>query len=115
MNAFWAFVIILVIAFFLFVILPSLFVTPIHAQQRPYVHPSQLPAPAPIQNACEVEAQQSQLALNKFFKDANPDVPEDYPRKPVGACPYSKAPSTSLRMVDMPMCVVVNKDTSLRV
>lgn len=115
MNAFWAFVIILVIAFFLFVILPALFASPIHANQRPYAAPLP-PSPAvPLQSACEIEAQQSEIALSKFFQNANPDVPEDYPRKPVGACPHSKPPSTDLRMVDMPMCVVVNKDTRLRV
>lgn len=32
-------------------------------------------------------------------------VPVDYPRKAIGACPYSKAQSTSLPPADIPMCV----------
>lgn len=37
-------------------------------------------------------------------------VPENYPRKPIGACPYSKPQSMDLPLGNVPMCVAVRAE-----
>lgn len=105
MNAFWAFLIVLVIAVFLFVILPALLTPSISYTRRPYAPPAPI-APSPVKTACQEEAEKSTASLDTFFQNARQTVPEDYPRKLIGECPYSKPPSTSLPMADQPMCIV---------
>lgn len=115
MNAFWAFLIVIVIAVFLFVILPALFTpsTTTH-NLRPYA-PLQQIAPSQVKTACQEEAEKSEAALNTFFTNARNVVPEDYPRKLVGECPYSKPPSTSLPIANQPMCIAARGDRDLKV
>lgn len=112
MDAFWAFLIIITVVFFLFVILPSL-VTPsaISAHPRQYTPQSSVvqPRPDPI-SALRVEAQKSRQMLDQYYPAARDSVPEDYPLRPVGSCPYSKPPSTDLPLIDTPMCISVRND-----
>ncbi len=108
MNAFWAFLIVLVVAVFIFVILPTLFTTPMTYNRRPYVPPS-TSVPVPVKTPCQEEAEKSQAALNTFYENARDVVPEDYPRKLIGECPYSKPPSTSLPLANTPMCITARE------
>lgn len=54
------------------------------------------------------------IMLDSYYITAR-DVPEDYPLKKIGDCPYTKAPSTDLPIANMPMCGINKaKDTRLR-
>lgn len=54
------------------------------------------------------------IMLESYYTNAK-DVPEDYPVKKIGDCPYTKAPSTDLPIANMPMCGInKGKDTRLR-
>lgn len=56
------------------------------------------------QIAADFEKIQSQKMLDTHFVQAEPTVPEDYPLKQVGACPYSKPLSRDLPLANVPMC-----------
>lgn len=112
MEAFWAFLIILTVAFFLFVVLPSILTSSVTAQPR-QLPPPPAPPVAP-ETRREIEFRESQKMLDTYFLNARQSVPEDYPRKPIGACPYSKPPSTDLPIVNTPMCVSVSDKRSFK-
>lgn len=42
--------------------------------------------------------------IDKYFKPAAADVRVDYPKKEIGACPYSKPQSVDLPIANAPMC-----------
>lgn len=62
--------------------------------------------------ALEQERILSAQMLNTHFSDttARDEIPEDYPRKKVGACPYSKPLSSPLPLRNMPRCKAVTSD-----
>lgn len=62
--------------------------------------------------ALAAEREASRRMLDAQFGDtrAMAEVPDDYPRKKVGACPYSRAPSAPLPVGDVPMCMAVGAD-----
>jgi uncharacterized protein (DUF58 family) len=109
MDAFLAFLIVLTLGIFLFVILPHLLSSDLSVHPRPYVQRT-VATTSPYDAALEqerLERQASQAMLNNYYQPAAPTVPVDYPRKAIGACPYSKPPSTDLPIVNTPMCVSV--------
>lgn len=106
MDAFLAFLIVFVVLFFMFLVLPNLLSTHVSAQARPYVPRQPAEAAPPVQQQPDPAAQ-SRVMLDSFYKNASEHVPEDFPQRPIGACPMSKPPSTDLPIVDTPMCVSV--------
>lgn len=113
MQAFWAFLIVITVAFFLFVVLPSLLTPPISAQTRKYVAPTQV-APQSPDTRREIEVRESRKMLDTYYQNGRERVPEDYPRQAIGACPYSKPPSTDLPLVNTPMCVSMTHKRSFK-
>jgi hypothetical protein len=113
MQAFWAFLIVITVAFFLFVILPSLLTPPVTAQSRPYTQPR--PAVViPPETRQQIERRESRIMLDAYYQNGRETVPEDYPRRNICECPYSKPPSTDLPIVNTPMCVSVTSTRSLK-
>lgn len=113
MDTLWAIIVILLILFLLFVILPSLLPAPkqhvnhvIRGNQMTTV-PSTPPSAHEIQ---QMEAAKSKAMLDQQYQSARSVVPEDHPRQPIGACPYSKPPSTDLPLGNVPMCMAVQPD-----
>lgn len=111
MDALWAIVVILIVLFVLFVILPSILParrvgtnTVIGAVGTPQPH-----GPSPLEMH-RMEAAKSKAMLDSHYQSAKATVPEDHPPKPIGACPYSKSPSTDLPLADVPMCVAVQPE-----
>jgi len=115
-ELFWAILITVTIIVFLFVILPSFFAGCGSAALRPAsvvgptVHINLEAAQAAKAAKAEKE---SATKLNGYFSGVKTCVPEDYPRRPVGACPYAKAQSTDLPLANVPMCVAVG-DQNMR-
>lgn len=111
MDIFWIFVTVIAVALIVFLVLPKVFDHPTMAQ------PIRAPKPVPSQTQHEaaerahevaVASAQSQAALDAVFEETRAtEVPENYPLRPIGACPYSKADSTSLPMVDTPRCILL--------
>lgn len=108
MDFLWAVIVILIILFALFVILPSILAPP---PSMPVYRATMQRAPHPagpsVAEQQQMEASLSRQMLNSHYQNARPDVPEDHPVKPIGACPYSKPPSTDLPIPNVPMCVAV--------
>lgn len=113
MDAIWAIIVILLILFVLFVILPSLLPTP---NQQPAkilnaaaAQPAHPPGPS-IREVQQAEASRSKAMLDMHYQAARATVPENHPRQPIGACPYTKPPSTDLPLSNVPMCVAVQPE-----
>jgi hypothetical protein len=53
-------------------------------------------------------------SLDTFFYPANEHVPEDYPVKPLGECPYSKAQQHDLPVATLPMCMADKDNYNMR-
>lgn len=110
MDLLWAVIVIILIFFILFSVLPSLMTPP--PSQAVVVKP---PTPAhpvgpSVQEQRKMEEGRAKALLDMHYQNAREFVPENYPRKPIGACPYSKPPSTDLPMSNVPMCVAVQQD-----
>ena len=60
--------------------------------------------------AAERAAALSMLNTQFGATQAMSDVPEDYPRKKIGACPYSRPMSAPLPMSNIPMCMAIQSD-----
>lgn len=97
MDIFWAILIIATIVILLFAVFPSIV-------ERPSARPKAMrPTPShAVPNAASVD----KAMLAAHYVPARHSVPEDYPRRVVGECPYSKPPATDLPLPDLPMCVV---------
>jgi len=67
---------------------------------------------ARVASAAAAERAASLSMLNTQFgaTQAIPSVPEDYPRKKIGACPYSRPMSAPLPMSNIPMCMAIQSD-----
>jgi len=48
--------------------------------------------------------------VETYYKDNVTDVPEQYCRKPIGACPDSKPMSTDLPIANVPMCMATQSN-----
>ena len=113
MDYLWAIIVIVLIFFILFVALPSLMKP---APPQPTIHSGPTiqrpvhPAGPSIKEQQIMEATQSRKMLEAHYNNASQTVPEDHPLKPIGACPYSKPPSTDLPMSNVPMCVAVQSE-----
>lgn len=53
------------------------------------------------------------IMLNEFYTPALNTVPENYPRKNIGECPYSKKQSTDLPLANVSLCGI-NKGKPMR-
>lgn len=96
-NVFWwTTVIVACVAIFLFAVVPSL-----RAPTPPQRSPTQQ-APKLHDVTSSGKAADS---LATYYEPARDAIPIDYPRRPVGACPYSKPPSTDLPLADIPLCL----------
>lgn len=104
MSLFWALFIILVTLTLLFVIFPNILQ---NERQIPYqpVH-TVSSVSAPLISLNELEQRESKELLESHYENAKPEVPEDYPRKTVGDCPFSKPMSSDLPIADVPLCVM---------
>lgn len=118
MDLFWAVLIIVTTVFFLFVVLPSLLSPNVvsvyprqYAQPKHHIQGQQYDH---TETSCEKTARESKAMLDTYYRDAPPNVPEDYPRKMIGACPYSKPPATDLPVVNTPMCITVREQRKLK-
>jgi len=67
---------------------------------------------ARVAAAAAAERAASLNMLNTQFgaTQAMQDVPDDYPRKKIGACPYSRPLSAPLPMSNIPMCMAIQSD-----
>lgn len=104
MNLFWALLILLVIVLILFWILPSLMAP--EKQDGIIFDVKKLPPPP-----ADVEKQVAQQMLASHYEPARAVVPEDFPTKAIGDCPYSKPMSTDLPLADVPMHVLVKSSS----
>jgi len=117
-------IIAIVAALFIFVVIPKIMDSPLIAS--PAMRPgtaagASASSKAATPEEAEAEAKRAALEqerimsaqmLNTHFAEttARDDVPEDHPRKKVGACPYSKPLSSPLPLRDMPRCKAVTPD-----
>jgi len=53
-------------------------------------------------------------SLDAFFYPANEHVPEDFPVKPLGECPYSKPQQHDLPVATLPMCMADKDNYNMR-
>ncbi len=110
MDLLWAIIVILVIFFILFVILPALMAsapTPVSAPAPATTKITNV-RPPPVRPYQQVPT--SQAMLDAQYTPARATVPEDHPRQPIGSCPYSKPQSADLPIPNVPMCVAVQKE-----
>lgn len=116
MEPFWGALILIMFMILLFVILPNFVET-----TKPVVYvPVKTPPPAPdaiFREELQKRSKHDKAMLDsQYIQQQVKTIPEDYPRKEIGACPYSKPPSTDLPMIDVPMCMMSKPkfDTHLR-
>ncbi len=114
----WILLIVLLVFFFVLVILPHIIPanpTVVHRPNarppinEPENNPTAVPHEKTPQEWEEEEARMSRAMLDSQFQPVSDTVPVNYPKKPIGACPYAKPPSTALRLTDTPMCVSVQQ------
>ncbi len=107
MNTVSIWILILAVIFFVWVIVPYMLRTPIHARMIAVPETSE-PSPQHKEELQkELEKQESAASLKTFYTPARPDVPEDFPISPVGTCPLSKPEVSALPIVDVPRCMMV--------
>lgn len=108
MNTVSIWILILAIAFFLWIVVPFMLRAPVHAKDMATSVPSNVATPEQEEAmAKEMEKRASANHLKTFYRPASSDVPEDYPVQPIGTCPYTKPEVTALPVVDVPRCVAV--------
>lgn len=104
-GAAWVFLVI-VIVFILFGLTPK---QPSKQPDVSFVPPA---APPPVKAPVVTSNPEEELAV--FYTPANAFVPEDFPRKPVGSCPYSRPQKEDLPLANVPMCLAVNSQDRLQ-
>lgn len=111
MDLFWAILIVATVVLLLFAVIPSLMETSSsHVRPHPTIVAPQQPI-ITVSPATRRDDAKDRAMLDSHYKDARSYIPEDYPAKAIGACPYTKAPSTDLPLVDLPLCYV-NRTTA---
>jgi hypothetical protein len=120
MDTFWFILVVFLAFFFVLVILPNLVATPpLPIQQCQSRAPIDVSYPelANDQNPRELEKTweteeiaRSKQMLDQQFVPASRSVPVDHPRKPIGACPFSKPLSSDLPIANMPMQLTVKSN-----
>ncbi len=114
MDTFWFILVVFLAFFFVLVILPNLVATPpLPIQQS---QPSRIPMdvsypelandqdPEQLKQAWEQqEILRSKQMLDQQFTPASSTIPVDYPKQPIGACPFSKPLSSDLPIANMPI------------
>lgn len=108
MDLFWALIIIASLVILLFAVLPS-FVE----KRQPTLIPPPTTAPSRVATTTHFNKAKDKAMLDSHYVPARAVVPEDYPRKKIGACPYSRPPSTDLPLPDIPMCLA-QKSSSMK-
>jgi len=108
MNSFQLFLAVLAVLFLLFVVIPNLINTPITLFSKSY-------APVVTQTTNTTSEQQTNHMLDAYFQPASVHVPEDFPTKLIGDCPYSKPQSKPLPLTDIPMCIAVTDQNMMLV
>jgi hypothetical protein len=106
MDIFWIVLIILLTFLFVLVVMPCIIpASPgiIESPQEEKPKDKTVTPEEVIKDWENEESRMSKAMLDQQFQPARNEVPENYPRKEIGACPYVKAPSTALRMMDTPM------------
>jgi len=58
---------------------------------------------------------QDEETLSSFYIPAKDAVPEDFPVKQIGECPYSKAQPNDVPLGNVPMCMADNPKYNMRV
>ena len=53
--------------------------------------------------------------LSSFYVPAKDNVPEDFPVKQIGECPYSKAQPSDVPLGNVPMCMADNPKYNMRI
>lgn len=104
MNLFWAVLILFVVIIVLFGILPNILQKEEPVTYKPVTFSS------PLVDHDAFEKQESRRMLDAHYENAKESVPEDFPRKQVGDCPYSKPMSSDLPMRDIPRCIMTKTD-----
>lgn len=121
MNIFWAVLIILVVMLLVFVVLPSMFETPVQATtvttklRVPMDQPAVAESPEEIKKREldrleAIEKKHSDELLQSYYHSANPAVPIDYTIKPIGECPESRQMSRDIPLANVPMCKAKRDD-----
>lgn len=54
-------------------------------------------------------------SLASFYQPANEGVPENFPVKPLGDCPYSKAQQHDIPVANLPMCMANQDHYNMRI
>lgn len=104
MDLFWAILIIAALVIVVFAVLPSFVEKPKPVPKRPERHARV------VSSSTVYDPSVDRAMLDSYYEPARNTVPEDYPVKQIGACPYTKPPSTDLPLPDMPLCVVQRSD-----
>lgn len=104
MYLFWALLVLLVVVLILFWILPNLMAP--EKQDGIVFDVKKLPPPPEV-----IEQQKAQQMLAAQYEPAREIVPEDFPPKSIGDCPYSKPMSTNLPMANIPMYILTDSAT----
>jgi hypothetical protein len=49
--------------------------------------------------------------LDSYYQPARMEVPDDFPRQKIGACPYTKAQKDDLPLANVPMCLAQKSES----
>lgn len=112
MDLFWILFLVLLTFLFVLVILPNIMVAHPVSGEVSTTSPAMETKKTVEDDKRKWEKEEAAISrsmLDQQFQPAPDTIPVNYPRKPIGACPYAKAPSTALRMADTPMCVSVQE------
>lgn len=114
MDLFWTLVLLFIVMIVMFAIIPSFLE---RADPQPVLHviPTVSPPKFTPDHMKEDEVQQKdQAMLASFYTQAGP-VPVNHERKEIGACPVSKAVSSSLPVADVPLCLAKKPEYDMHI
>jgi hypothetical protein len=111
MNSFLIFLTVITVLVILFVVIPNLLKTPVPLLTKAYVPPR---SPLATHNKPQGTCQQNNM-LDAYFPPPKEKVPQDYPQKDIGECPYTKPQPKPLPLADVPMCIAVKSQDMMLV
>lgn len=62
----------------------------------------------------KIGTEEDQETLSSFYIPGKENVPEDYPLKLLGECPYSKPLSNDLPIANVPLCIANKNDFNMK-